>query len=93
MDGKKKTGKHFRLDNRCLKKGLFEFYQGETPVKKRLLSGLLAVLFLMGTLGIFSGCSSETTLTYDLPGTPATLDPQSANDPYAFTVINEIFED
>lgn len=92
MDGKKKTGKHFRLDNRCLKKGLFEFYQGETPVKKRLLSGLLAVLFLMGTLGIFSGCSSETTLTYDLPGTPATLDPQSANDPYAFTVINEIFE-
>ncbi len=61
-------------------------------MKKRLLSGLLAVLFLMGTLGIFSGCSSETTLTYDLPGTPATLDPQSANDPYAFTVINEIFE-
>lgn len=92
MDGKKKTGKHFRLDNRCLKKGLFEFYQGETPVKKRLLSGLLAVLLLMGTLGTFSGCSSETTLTYDLPGTPATLDPQSANDPYAFTVINEIFE-
>ena len=61
-------------------------------MKKRLLSGLLAVLLLMGTLGTFSGCSSETTLTYDLPGTPATLDPQSANDPYAFTVINEIFE-
>ena len=92
MDGKKKTGKHFRLDNRCLKKGLFECYQGETPVKKRLLSGLLAVLLLVGMLGTFSGCSSEATLTYDLPGTPATLDPQSANDPYAFTVINEIFE-
>lgn len=61
-------------------------------MKKRILSGLLAVLLFTATLGLFSGCSSETTLTYDLPGEPATLDPQSANDPYAFTVINEIFE-
>ena len=61
-------------------------------MKKRLLSGLLAVLLLLGALGSFSGCSRETTLTYDLAGEPGTLDPQSANDPYAFTVINEIFE-
>lgn len=61
-------------------------------MKKRLLSGLLAVLLLIPTLGLFSGCSSQSDLTYDLAGEPATLDPQSANDPYAFTVINEIFE-
>lgn len=61
-------------------------------MKKKLLSGLLAVLLLIPTLGLFSGCSSQSDLTYDLAGEPATLDPQSANDPYAFTVINEIFE-
>lgn len=61
-------------------------------MKKRLLSGLLAVLLLIPTLGLFSGCSNQSDLTYDLAGEPATLDPQSANDPYAFTVINEIFE-
>lgn len=61
-------------------------------MKKRLLSGLLAVLLLIPTLGLLSGCSSQSDLTYDLAGEPATLDPQSANDPYAFTVINEIFE-
>ena len=61
-------------------------------MKKKLLSGLLAVLLLTPTLGLFSGCSSQSDLTYDLAGEPATLDPQSANDPYAFTVINEIFE-
>ena len=61
-------------------------------MKKRLLSGLLAVLLLIPTLGLFSGCSSQSDLTYDLAGEPATLDPQSANDPYAYTVINEIFE-
>ena len=55
-------------------------------MKKRLLSGLLAVLLLIPTLGLFSGCSSQSDLTYDLAGEPATLDPQSANDPYAFTV-------
>lgn len=61
-------------------------------MKKKLLSGLLAVLLLIPTLGLFSGCSSQSDLTYDLAEEPATLDPQSANDPYAFTVINEIFE-
>lgn len=58
---------------------------------KRTLAFFILLIVLVSMLAACSGDTSVSAI-YDLENEPVTLDPQSATDTQAFTVINNIFE-